>query len=125
MVERGIPSSCRVDPVIPYINENAEELIKELSCIGVKHVVSSTFKPRADSWKRFRAAFRDEAEKTEPLYFKNKYRNTYYLPEEIRYKIMRNTRGLCKKHGMTFAACREGFELNTSPSCDGSHLIPG
>jgi hypothetical protein len=29
-----------------------------------------------------------------------------------------------KEHGVTFAVCREGFtDLNTTKTCDGSHLI--
>lgn len=120
-----IKVSVRIDPIIPYLNEDVEKLIKELSCIGVSHVISSTFKPRYDSWKRFKKVFPDEAEKLEEYYFKKgkKYKNAFYLPEELRFKLMKRIRKLCDKHGMTFSTCREGFNLNTSPTCDGSHLI--
>ena len=64
--------------------------------------------------------------KLEKLYFKDGERisNSYYLPKEIRYNLMKKVRNICDKFCITFASCREGFyELNTSKSCDGSHLI--
>ena len=42
LVEKGIPISVRVDPVIPFVNDNPENLIKTLASIGVRHVTSST-----------------------------------------------------------------------------------
>lgn len=125
LVENGIPVSCRVDPVIPRINEDSSALIKELAAIGVPHVVSSTFKPRFDSWKRVASAFPEEAEKLQALYFQRgeRIQNSQYLPEEIRFELMKKLREDCDKHGITFATCREGFKLNTSKSCDGTHLI--
>lgn len=122
LVGEGVGASCRIDPIIPGINENAEQLVKELADVGVKHVVSSTFKPRHDSWKRFEKTFEADAKKLKPLY-SDRRRNTYYLPSDVRYRLMKSVRDACEKHGMTFAACREGLELSTAKSCDGSHLI--
>jgi len=50
----GIPVGIRLDPIVPYINdsiENIEAVIKAAKSVGAIHVVSSTFKPRIDSWK--------------------------------------------------------------------------
>jgi DNA repair photolyase len=125
LIGNGIKVSCRVDSIIPYVNEDASTLIKELSQIGVSHVVSSTFKPRPDAWRRFENAFEKEAESLKNLYFKEGFRhqNAFYLPTAMRFEAMKGIRRLCDEHGMTFATCREGFKLNTSNSCDGSHLI--
>lgn len=127
LIENKIPVSIRLDPIIPLINDDEiEKIIKEISDIGVKHVTSSTYKARVDNWKRMSKVFPEEMKKLEKLYFKNGERisNSYYLPKETRYKIMGRVKNICDKYGITFASCREGFyELNTSKSCDGSHLI--
>ena len=127
LIENNIPVSIRLDPIIPLINDyEIENLIKEFSNIGIKHVTSSTYKARVDNWKRMSTIFPEEMKKLEKLYFKDGERisNSYYLPKEIRYNLMEKVRDTCDKFGITFSSCREGFyKLNTSKSCDGSHLI--
>ncbi len=125
LVERGVNVACRIDPVIPGVNEGVEELVRELDAIGVRHVTSSTFKPRFDSWRRFCDAFPEQAARLKELYFEKgrRVQNSYYLPEELRRRLMLRVRSACSKHGITFAVCREGLGLNTAPSCDGTHLL--
>lgn len=127
LIENKIPVSIRLDPIIPLINDNEiEVLIKEVSGLGVKHVTSSTYKVRIDNWRRISKVFPEEMRKLEKLYFEygEKISNSYYLPKEIRRKIMEKVKIACNKYNITFASCREGFyEINTSKSCDGSHLI--
>ncbi|MEM1654920.1 MAG: radical SAM protein [Nitrososphaerota archaeon] len=124
----GIRVGVRVDPIIPYINdEGIDDLLREVRDAGAIHVTSSTFKPRPDSWARIEAAFPDVAEKLRPLYFEEGERiaRSRYLPKPMRFKLMKMIADGCRKLGLTFACCREGFiELNTGASCDGSHLIP-
>ncbi len=125
LVSAGIPTSVRVDPIIPGVNEEVEPLIKELADIGVRHITSSTFKPRPDSWRRFSQAFPHHSERLRELYFEKgeKIQNSWYLPADIRRKLMERVRKACEKYGLSFATCREGLNLNTARSCDGSHLI--
>ncbi len=125
LAERGIPVACRIDPIIPGINDDLSALVKELADIGVAHVTSSTFKPRPDSWRRFSKAFPESAVNLKELYFEKgeRIQNSYYLPREVRFKLMQRVRDACDKHGITFATCREGFRLNTARSCDGTHLL--
>ena len=128
LTAHGIPVGLRLDPIIPGINDDSiEELLTEAKEAGVAHVVSSTFKPRWDSWLRVSEAFPEESERLRRLYFEEGRRRgrSWYLPREMRLKLMREVRDLCDRLGLTFATCREGFpELHTAPSCDGSHLIP-
>lgn len=123
----GIPVGARVDPIIPFLNdEGVEVLLKEVKGSGALHVTSSTFKPRWDSWKRIMEAFPDVCGKLKPLYFDEGERigRSYYLPRPLRFRLMSRVAEECKKLGLTFACCREGFiELNSGGSCDGSHLI--
>ncbi|HDD43168.1 MAG TPA: radical SAM protein [Nitrososphaeria archaeon] len=123
----GIPVGVRVDPIIPFLNdEGVELLLREVRDAGALHVTSSTFKPRWDSWRRMEEAFPRICEKLKPLYFKEGERigRSYYLPKPFRFKLMSRVAEESRKLGLTFACCREGFiELNSGGSCDGSHLI--
>jgi DNA repair photolyase len=69
LVEKGTPVSVRVDPLIPFVNDNPEKLVETLASIGVRHVTSSTYKIKPDNWRRFSVVMPKTAEKLRPLYF--------------------------------------------------------
>ena len=122
----GIPTGLRLDPIFPQLNDKEiEEIVKKANDARVKHIVTSTFKPRYDGWRRFERAFPEVAKNLKPLYFKQgeKISNAWYLPREIRESLMLKVRKECLKYDIPFATCREGLGMNTSKSCDGSHLI--
>ena len=123
----GVPTGVRVDPIIPFINDDGlEDLLREIRDAGARHVTASTLKPRWDGWKRLKEVFPEACFKLEPLYFKEGERigRSYYLPASLRFKLMKRIANECRKLGLTFASCREGFvELTTAGTCDGSHLI--
>jgi DNA repair photolyase len=125
LIENNIPVAVRIDPIIPFLNEKQEKLIKILASIGVKHITSSTYKAREDNWQRVSLTFPKLAEKLKKLYFENgeKIGRSYYLPKEMRLKIMKKIKELVEKEGMKFACCREGFPELNSATCDGSWLI--
>lgn len=124
----GVPVSLRLDPIIPGLNDTEiEQIVKAAATNGAKHVTSSTFKPRPDSWHRVRQVFPEATAKLEPLYFERgeRHHNSWYLPRELRLKLMGQVQKACDENGLTSASCREGLrELTTGASCDGSHLIP-
>jgi len=126
--EAGIPVSLRLDPLIPGLNDDhVEEIVEAASSCGVSHIVSSTFKPRPDSWRRVVGAFPELRSELAPLYFEKgmRHQNSWYLPLKLRRDLMEKVRKVCDENSITFASCREGFpELSTGRSCDGSHLIP-
>lgn len=121
----GISVSARIDPIIPFVNDNPKDLIKTLAGLGVKHVTSSTYKIKKDNWRRFSEAMPKIAEKLKPLYFERGVKVSGYtlLPKELRYKLLKNIRGLAKKNGMKFGVCREAFSQLNTGSCDGSWLL--
>jgi DNA repair photolyase len=125
LIAAGIPVSVRIDPVIPFFNDQPQQLIAELAELGVKHITSSTYKVKPDNWRRLSAALPELAEKLKPLYFQEGERvggNTL-LPKELRFKLMKNLRDLATAKGMKFGVCREGLaQLNTA-ACDGSWLL--
>ena len=114
--ENGILNSVRIDPIIPGINDGEIEEIVSAVSPYTNHVISSTLKPRQDSFKRLRK-FMDV-----DRYRWIRYGNSFYLPKEIRFSLLERIEKACKKNNLTFSACREGYPFKAE-SCDGSHLI--
>ena len=126
LIKAGIPVSVRIDPIIPFVNDQPQKLIATLASIGVKHLTCSTYKAKADNWMRLAQAMPKVAEKLKPLYFQQgeKIGGNTLLPKEVRFKILKNVRDLAVANNMKFGVCREGLaQLNTAP-CDGSWLMP-
>ena len=126
LISKGIPVSVRVDPLIPFVNDDTESLIDALASLGVKHVTSSTFKIRRDSWRRFALAMPEIAEKLKPLYFGEGEEVGGYvlLPEAVRVKILSTVRSLALARGLGFGVCRENLSQLNTAACDGSWLMP-
>jgi DNA repair photolyase len=126
LLSKGIPVSVRIDPIIPLVNENPAKLIAELAAIGIKHITSSTYKPKPDNWRRLSEAMPNIAAKLKPLYFQQGERiggNTL-LPKDLRVKLLTKIREQATKNGLKFGVCREGFPQLSTASCDGSWLMP-
>ncbi len=123
----GISVGVRFDPIFPELTESEiPRVVRKVEEAGAEHIVSSTFKPRGDSWKRFKLAFPEIAEDLEELYFEEgeKIDNSYYVPEEKRKEILGTVAKECEENDIPFATCREDLpSLKTSASCDGSHLL--
>ena len=121
LVDEGIPTTVRIDPVIPNVNDDLAELAKQVSELGVLHVTCSTYKVKPDNWRRFSAVFPEAAKKLEPEYFRfgERYGGSLYLPQKTRFTMMKHVKQLVEEQNLTFGCCREGFGLN-SVVCDGS-----
>ena len=128
--EAGVPCIVRIDPIIPGLNDNEEQLRKLISEVvkaGVKHISSSTYKAKPDNLARMIRAFPDKASYWRKLYYEEgvKIGASRYMREEVRLSLMRMVKEIVEEHGLTFSTCREGFpQLTTSPTCDATHLIP-
>jgi DNA repair photolyase len=125
LIAKGIPTSVRIDPIIPLVNDEPESLIKKLASIGVRHVTSSTLKMRPGNWRRFRIALPKTAKRLEALYFEEgeKMGNYAYLPEDMRFQLLRKVGCLAQKYGMKFGTCRDGLSHLNTATCDGSWLL--
>ena len=125
LIRNGLSVTVRIDPVIPFLNDEPEKLVKEIASLGVKHITSSTFKVRPENWKRFSATIPSVAEKLRKLYFEEGERASGYsiLPRDLRIRLMERVRFWADKYGVKFGTCREGLnELNTG-TCDGSWVL--
>lgn len=116
-----VPCVVRIDPLIPGINENFEEVV-EVVAPYAKHCVFSTFKVRKDALARIVSVFPEVKEKLQNLYFKNPVivGNSYYLPEGIRAQVLQRAKEVCKRHNLAFSSCREMLPQLNDAGCDGS-----
>jgi len=125
LIESGIPTSVRIDPIIPFVNDSPEKLVESVARMGVRHITSSTYKVKPDDWRRFSTAVPKIAEKLRPLYFERGQKMGGYtcLPKDLRSDLMRKVAFLAKKYGLEFGACRENLSSMNTAVCDGSWLL--
>jgi len=130
LVDAGVPVGLRLDPIIPYLNserEHVEAVIEAAASIGVRFLVTSTYKARPDSLKRLANAFPDLSARLHRLYREEGawLHGYWYLPLKLRKNMMEAVKKIAEKYGLEFATCREGLQyMHTASTCDGSHLIP-
>ncbi len=132
LVENGVPVGVRVDPIIPFLNDDPkmiDELVDALANIGVRFIVTSTYKARPDNLKRMMNAFPELASKFHKLYrVEGTWMHGYwYLPIQLRKKLLKPVIEAARKRGLEYATCREGLvskEWFNAKTCDGVHLIP-
>lgn len=131
LIQNGIKVTARIDPIVPFINDDfniIKKLITELGRRGVLQVTSSTYKAKPDSLKRLIIAFPHIGKKLLEMYSKEQAENINgyrYLRADLRYSYMKMVKELVEDEGMVFASCREGFRNLNTPGfeCDGSsHL---
>jgi len=126
VADRGFPTLCRIDPIIPLLNDSPDgigQLIDRLADAGVRHIVSSTFKKRADSARRFAARFSEAERATRAWYQAKPVSGYYYLEESRRRQLLAAVAALAADRGLTFACCRERLEDLNTACCDGQHLF--
>ncbi len=124
----GIKTIVRLDPIIPGINDNEEEIremVRVFADIGVRQIISSTYKAKPDNFRRVAGVFKDQAERLHRIYYENgeMVRGIRYAPRDLRFKILKRIRDASLKYGLDFSVCREGLPLNTAATCDGSHML--
>jgi len=123
ITEEGIPTVVRIDPIIPGVNSDDDDLeavISKSAEIGVKQVTASTLKPVSGFFSQIRknpSLFK----KLSRAYRDGECISGYkYLNRKMRLEILEKVREKALQYGLAFATCREGFpQLNTA-ICDGS-----
>jgi len=128
----GVPVGVRIDPIIPYVNDDPymlEELVDRVADAGAVFIVTSTYKARPDNLARIRRMLGSLGERIYNLYKSSGIRveGYLYLPKNEREKLLKPVIKAASRRGLQYAHCREGFkgrEWFNAPSCDGTHLIP-
>jgi len=126
----GIPVIVRIDPIIPYINSDPndiERLVCEVAKAGALQITSSTYKARYDSLHRLKRTFPEYAEKFDYLYKEKgmKIHGYMYLNKNLRENMLRMVKEAAEKRGLIFETCREGLPHLNTPGfhCDGSSFF--
>ncbi|RLF16272.1 MAG: hypothetical protein DRJ97_01585 [Thermoprotei archaeon] len=130
----GIPVAVRVDPIIPFVNDDVEELsplIAEVEGAGARLIVASTLKldrsgwildggPSQPPWKRPLSKALDEwglregveglSSKLRELYAQGEVLHGYLVPPaSYRRRILEAIKAACRSAG--FAPCKMGVDL--------------
>ncbi len=130
--ENNVPFGVRIDPILPYINDDPKEIEELVSILStyrnLDFIVTSTFKARPDSLSRVIEVFPELETRYKRLYREEgKWMHGYwYLPQKMRLKLLKPVFESARKYGIKYAHCREGFagkEYFTAASCDGTHLL--
>jgi len=122
--EEGIYTTARIDPIIPGVNDDAEEfenLVQMLARAGIRQITASTFKPVRGFFKKLKKLDYRLYKRLFRLYSDGKWILGYkYLRDDFRKTIITRLRSIVLRYGLEFSSCREGFpELNTT-ICDGT-----
>jgi len=124
VAEEGIPTVVRIDPIIPSVNWNLgelEETVSRAADIGVKQVTASTLKLVKGLFQMLKNENPALFSVLQDAYSEGEWVSGYkYLNRMERWKILNGLRGVVLKHGLKFAACREGFPQLNNTVCDGS-----
>jgi DNA repair photolyase len=120
----GIHVHARIDPIIPYVNDNPEHfetLVSMFAAIGVKQVTISSLKPVRGFFTRMNQVLPEKHEKLVKAYENARWITGYkYLTTEKRLAIINKLRPIVLKYGLQFAACRENLPNYNTTTCDGT-----
>ncbi|MBC7287598.1 MAG: radical SAM protein [Armatimonadetes bacterium] len=122
----GIPAACRIDPIIPGINDRTDLLramCDQVAEAGVKRVIASTYKYRPDSFRRLARIFPDQAEGLRQLLDTSRRISGYwYMRREVREDLLGRLRAAAHEAGLGFSVCREGIAGVGDGICDARDL---
>jgi len=124
IADEGVPTLVRIDPIIPTVNSDTEELDRIVSLaaeIGVRQITASIMKPVRGFFSTLKTIDPALLKRLHNIYADGKWISGYkYLNREKRLEILSRLRETVLRHKLDFATCREGFpQLNTAV-CDGT-----
>lgn len=124
IVDSGIPTVVRIDPIIPTVNSDMKDLEKivfKAAKIGVKQITASTMKLVRGLLPFMSRVNPELSRRLARIYSDGEWIGGYkYLRRDLRLKILKNVKFLVEKYGLRFATCREGFPNLNTITCDGT-----
>ncbi len=131
LAQDGVPVSVRLDPIIPSLNDDLEEireLVSEAISMGARHIVSSVYKAKPDSMRRLIDTLGRELDGLLSLYSQGfNWYGYRYPPSSYRYRVLKMVKSVVEKvdANVGFTTCREGFKDIDDPGtyCDAQHLL--
>jgi DNA repair photolyase len=129
IADEGIPTVVRIDPIIPTVNSDEEDLdaiVSKAAEIGVKQITASTMKPIRGFFPSLRRKNPELCERLIKVYADGDWISGYkYLGEEKRVRILSWLRKTVLRVGLEFATCREGLADVNTVICDGTACCRG
>ncbi|HOV21250.1 MAG TPA: radical SAM protein [bacterium] len=138
--KNNIFSICRIDPIIPFINDSQdtlEEIIKRSKDCGAKHIIASiidiNISKKEEIFTEIEKKFgRSIKRKLEELYIE-KIGSSLHSKIDYRKNVFSLLRNLCDKYNLTFALCMEfekkdgkiyglNKEFGSSVNCEGINI---
>jgi DNA repair photolyase len=124
IADKGISTVVRIDPIIPSVNSDEQDLeaiVSEGAEIGVKQVTASTMKPVRGFFSSLRKGNPELFERLSRVYADGEWVSGYkYLSREERLRILKRLRTMVLKYGQEFGTCREGLPQLNTKLCDGT-----
>lgn len=127
LVSNGVPTYVFVDPIVPFLSDNDEEmrtLVKEIANTGCKNIFCGVMKLSNLTWSLFRKrlnSFRPElVDKIRELYIekgKKEFNRSWVPPDDYCEKIYAVIRDECIKQKLTFS-CERFYHLWTGDCWD-------
>ncbi|MEM4035115.1 MAG: radical SAM protein [Fervidicoccaceae archaeon] len=126
----GIPSVVRIDPVIPGVNDDLDEieaLVDRAARAGALQITSSTLKAKSSLLEKLSRSFPGARAELAELYVEKgvRVRGYLYADSGWRLRVLREIKSLSEERGLVFKVCREGLPglASTGSTCDGFGLI--
>ena len=131
LADEGIPVVVRLQPLIPFINDDPrdlEDLLDHVAAAGARQIIVEYYRflswsdleivARAADPQVLKLLMRRALWERYPTGVHKRPRSEYRL---ARYKIVRD---LASRRGLLFSTCREGtYALDTAPDCCGIHFM--
>lgn len=131
--DEGVPVVVRLQPLIPYVNDNLdglERLLDEVSAAGARQIIAEYY--RFLSWRdlgtisrcvdaRMRSRLLDRS-------LWEKFPTGSHKRPRMGYRLAgyKRIRAMASRRGLLFSTCREGlWDLHTAPNCCGVHFMKG
>ena len=130
LVDKGIKTIVKVDPIIPSVNDNLNaihDLLTQLKSAKLSHVTAQVMRMTMAAWKRMSASMDvRRLELLQELYFNGEGKLTNekgYALASYRRSLTEQIKALVNDFGFTFSTCRvaEGPQLSDGP-CNGIEL---
>jgi len=122
----GVPTTIRLQPVVPYLNTEPEylsQLLDNAKSIGVKHIIAENIRVLTrNDLEALQKACKSCVDKIE---WERILKTPWKRPSiKQREKALHTVMIEAMKRGLTFTTCREGmFKYHTAPNCCGLHLL--
>lgn len=124
IADENIPTVVRIDPIIPTVNSDLNDLkqiVSKASKMGVRQITASTMKIVKGLPEVMRGANPHLYSRLAKIYSGGEWIGGYkYLNRDLRLGILKALKSIVQEYSLEFATCREGFPGLNTTICDGT-----